>query len=399
MVPGAIKGWIIGGLGAISIAMVYGFLALETHKNGGPHIYAKLLFGDKIGFFVSWLYWCGAWVCNPIVISTSVNYLQQTVGPLPTIVRFLIEVSIILTFTLLNIRGIQKAGFIETILIFIKMIPLVLIPLIAIPSINLDNFNPDLCSIKPEMNTFSLLIATCTIAFWGFVGLEEGGSTANSVKNPNKSVPLAIILGTSIVALICLINTIATFGIISCDELVNIDAPLAAVLGRLLGGNYDKILGILTFIMCCGSLNAWVLFSGKFAQTSADENIFPKIFGKTNKNGAPYVSLIISAIGTILVIALLEFSDGVKEAYSKFLDMSIIMYVILYLVAIISYLTFIYKNKSKGYSITKFLITLFAFLFFTIMLINSNPKDFIAVILIIVTSLPIYFKVFLDKNN
>ena len=399
MVPGAIKGWIIGGLGAISIAMVYGFLALETHKNGGPHIYAKLLFGDKIGFFVSWLYWCGAWVCNPIVISTSVNYLQQTVGPLPTIVRFLIEVSIILTFTLLNIRGIQKAGFIETILIFIKMIPLVLIPLIAIPSINLDNFNPDLCSIKPEMNTFSLLIATCTIAFWGFVGLEEGGSTANSVKNPNKSVPLAIILGTSIVALICLINTIATFGIISCDELVNIDAPLAAVLGRLLGGNYDKILGILTFIMCCGSLNAWVLFSGKFAQTSADENIFPKIFGKTNKNGAPYVSLIISAIGTILVIALLEFSDGVKEAYSKFLDMSIIMYVILYLVAIISYLTFIYKNKSKGYSITKFLITLFAFLFCTIMLINSNPKDFIAVILIIVTSLPIYFKVFLDKNN
>ena len=188
MVPGAIKGWIIGGLGAISIAMVYGFLALETHKNGGPHIYAKLLFGDKIGFFVSWLYWCGAWVCNPIVISTSVNYLQQTVGPLPTIVRFLIEVSIILTFTLLNIRGIQKAGFIETILIFIKMIPLVLIPLIAIPSINLDNFNPDLCSIKPEMNTFSLLIATCTIAFWGFVGLEEGGSTANSVKNPNKSL-------------------------------------------------------------------------------------------------------------------------------------------------------------------------------------------------------------------
>ena len=390
MVPGAIKGWIIGGFGAISIAIVYGFLALETHKNGGPHIYAKILFGDKVGFLVSWLYWCGAWVCNPIVISTSVNYLQQVVGPLPSIVRFLLEVIIILFFTLLNIRGIQKAGFIETILIFIKMIPLVLIPLLAIPSINFDNFKPELCSIKPEMSTLGLLISTCTIAFWGFVGLEEGGSTANSVKNPNKSVPLAIILGTSIVALICLINTIATFGIISCDELVNIDAPLAAVLGRLLGGNYDKILGILTFVMCCGSLNAWVLFSGKFAQTSADENIFPKIFGKTNKNSAPYISLTISAIGTILIIALLEFSDGVKGAYSKFLDMSIIMYVILYLVAIISYLTFVFKNKSNGYSITKILITLFAFLFCTIILLNSNLKDFIAVILILLTSIPIY---------
>ena len=393
MVPGAIKGWIIGGLGAISISIVYGFLALETQKTGGPHIYAKLLFGDKIGFLVSWLYWCGAWVCNPIVISTSINYLQQAVGPIPTIIKFFLEVLIILTFTLLNIRGIQKAGFIETILIFIKMIPLVLIPLLAIPCINIDNFNPELCSIKPQMSTFSLLISTCTIAFWGFVGLEEGGSTANSVKNPNKTVPLAIILGTSVVALICLINTIATFGIISCDELVNIDAPLAVVLGKLLGGNYDKLLGILTFIMCCGSLNAWVLFSGKFAQTSADENIFPKIFGKTNKNGAPYISLTISALGTILIIALLEFSpfDGIKEAYSKFLDMSIIMYVVLYLVAIISYLTFVYRNRSNGYSIKKLIITLFAFLFCTLMLINSNPKDFIAVFLVILTSLPVYY--------
>jgi len=391
LVPGAIKGWIIGGLGAISIATVYGFLSLETHKNGGPHIYAKLLFGDKIGFFVSWLYWCGAWFCNPIVISTSINYLQQAIGPIPTVVRFILEVIIVLFFTLLNIRGIRKAGFLETILIFIKMIPLVLIPLLAIPSINLDNFKPELCSIKPNMSTFGLLISTCTIAFWGFVGLEEGGSTANSVKNPNKSVPLAIVLGTSIVALICLINTVATFGIISCDELVNTDAPLAAVLGRLLGGNYDKILGILTFIMCCGSLNAWVLFSGQFAQTSADENIFPKIFGKANKNGAPYVSLTISAIGTISIIALLEFSEGVKEAYSKFLDMSIIMYVVLYLIAIISYLTFVYKNKEKGYSITKLLITSFAFLFCAIILVNSNPKDFIAVILILLTSLPVYY--------
>ena len=143
MVQGTIKGWIIGGIGAIFIAMIFGFLCLETTKTGGPHIYIRLVFGNKVGFFVTWLYWCGVWVCNPILISTSIDYLEQVIGPINIFLRFFLEISIVLSLTLLNIRGIKWAGMLESIMVVIKLFPLILVPILAFYNINVDNFNTD----------------------------------------------------------------------------------------------------------------------------------------------------------------------------------------------------------------------------------------------------------------
>ena len=386
--PLGLIGWIIGGMGAIFIAMIFAFLCMETSKTGGPHVYSKFIFGDKIGFFVSWLYWCGGWITNPILVTTAVNYLEQVVGPINVFLRFLLEVMLVISLTLLNIRGVKWAGLLETIMVVIKLFPLILIPILSLSYINVENFDIHSNNSLPDMSTFNIIISSSIIAFWGFIGLEECGSTADCVKNPKKTVPMAIILGTIFVAFISFINTVSIFGIIPCNELKDINAPFAVVLGKLLGGNYDKILGILTFIMCYGSLNAWILFSGKLAQTASEENMFPKIFGLKNKNCAPYISLWIASLGTILVLAILEFTPY-KNTFSDFLDMSVIMYIVLYLIAIISYLTFIYRKKQ--YSILRLIVTFLALIFCLNMLIFSNLKDFFAVFVVLLTSLPIYY--------
>lgn len=377
-------GWIIGGIGAILVAMVFAFLCIETSKAGGPHIYARMMFGDKIGFFVTWLYWCGAWVCNPILISTSIDYLEQIIGTVSLFDRFLIETSIVVSLTLINIKGIKWAGYLENIMVMIKLLPLLLVPILAFKNINTEHFK----AVTPDnMTTLDVICKASIVAFWGFVGLEEGGSTSDSVKNAKKAVPLAIVLGTSFVALLSLINTVSIFGIIPCTELEKIGAPFAVVLGKLLGGNYDKIIGILTFVMCYGSLNAWILFSGKLSQTAANEKMFPAIFGKSNKAGSPHLSLWIAAIGTIGILAILEFTSY-KDALSNFLDMSVIMYVVLYMIAIISYLVWIYK--SKKYSVLKVIVAILAFTFCFLMLKWSNFSDFTAVGLVLLASLPVF---------
>lgn len=376
--------------------MVFGFLCLDTKKPGGPQIYAKMIFGEKIAFFVTWLYWCGAWVCNPILISASIDYLEQVIGPINVILRFLLEITIIISLTALNIKGIKSAGMLETIMVVIKLFPLFLVPILSFYNINFDNFSQYNNTTNHDMSYFNIIIQSSMVAFWGFVGLEEGGSITDSIINAKKNVPLAIILGTSFVAMISLINTICIFGIIPCEQLKDIKAPFAIVLGKILDGSYDKIIGILTFLMCYGSLNAWILFSGKLSQTAAEENIFPKFFGKKNINEAPYVSLYIAAIGTIIILGLLEFTPY-KNTMSDFLEMSIIMYVVLYLIAIASYIVFIYKKKR--YSVIRFIIAILAFIFCIIILIFSDYKNFIAVGLVLLTSLPVYYYNTHNRNN
>lgn len=82
---------------------------------------------------------------------------------------------------------------------------------------------------------------------------------------------------------------------------------------------------------------------------------------------------------------------------SDFLDMSIIMYVVLYLMAIVSYLVFIYKNKS--YSVIRTIIAILAFIFCMTMLVFSDPNNFIAVFVVLLTSLPIYYYNMYSRNK
>ena len=382
-----ILGWMLGGIGAILITIIFSFLCMKTSKTGGPHIYARMFFGEKIGFFVTWVYWCASWACNPILIATAIYYLMSFVGNISQSTKLICEILMVVSLTFVNSRGVKTAGKLDFILTIFKMLPLFIIPLFALPNLNIENFK----ELTPINTSPSETIIQATIlSFWGFVGLEGGTSPVEVVKNPKRTIPLAIILGTTFVAFISILNTVSIFGVIPPAELESIDAPFAKVMVVLFGSSFDKLIGFLTFIMCYGSLNAWVFFSGQIAKTAAEENMLPQFFKKLNKYGAPGNALWTGTIGTIIIL-FLQKSPLFGDKIGKFLDMSVIIYVVLYIMAVLAYIKFMKMTKTK--SIFQSVITLLAFSFCTLVLFNSDLFNFSAVITILLLGIPVYIKV------
>jgi APA family basic amino acid/polyamine antiporter len=293
--------------------------------------------------------------------------------------------------TLVNVRGVRTTGVVEGILTIFKIIPLIIVPILAFPNINLEHFNETTGQGMSSMNT---LIQAAIFSFWAFVGLEGGTSPAEVVKNPRKTIPLAIVIGTASVALISIINTIAAFGIVAPADLENEGAPLAKILLVLFDGrSFDKLIGGITFIMCYGSLNAWVFFSGQIAKTAAVERIFPGIFSKSNKHGAPGNALWISAAGTIIIL-LLQKSPLFADKIEKFVDMSVVVYVAMYLMAICAYIKFMLQTRLK--LISHIIITALALLFCGFVLFKTEIMNFSALIIMLLSGVPIY--IFVRKN-
>ncbi len=54
--------WVISGLGAMSLALVFALLCAKFPETGGPHVYVKHAFGPVAAFFVGWTYWVISWV-------------------------------------------------------------------------------------------------------------------------------------------------------------------------------------------------------------------------------------------------------------------------------------------------------------------------------------------------
>lgn len=383
--------WITSGLGAVFITVIFADLCIQTGKQGGPHVYAQKFFGKKIGFFVTWIYWWVSWACNPIMIATAINYLMSFTGDLSIGYQLSLEILLVVSLTLINTHGVRTAGAIEIVLTVLKVLPLIIIPIIALQNINFENFS---IPVSNGMSPLESISKATLIAFWSFVGLEGGTAPAEFVEKPERTIPLAIIVGTSFVALICLINTVSIFGIISPAELESVGAPFAHIMTVLFGGGYEKAIGLMTFVMCAGSLNAWVLFSGHIARSAASEKIFPAVFKKLNKKGAPSTSLWISALGTILLLFLQKTSLASK--LDEFVSMSVIIYVMLYVTAIAALIKFMIQSRKS--SVRQYITTVISLLFCLFLIFNSDIESFVALGIMIASGIPVYLFSFRNKK-
>lgn len=89
--------------------------------------------------------------------------------------------------------------------------------------------------------------ATAPMMFWAFLGLESACANDDSVDNPEKSVPKAVLAATLAVAVIYVGSTTLTAGLLPESELVDSGAPLFVIFVSLFGSTASRILAVLLF--------------------------------------------------------------------------------------------------------------------------------------------------------
>lgn len=389
-------GWILAGCGAISIALVFSKLCSLMPKTGGPHVYAGAAFGTTISFFVGWTYWVISWVSSIAVIQACVGYLLPVIGDHGSQVTLLIEVSLLLLISLLNLQGVQIAGAAEMLMTIMKMIPLVVVPLLSLHVFDIQNF----IGTTEFVHNGSIVVnlgRVVMLAMWGFIGIELATTPAESVHNPQKTIPRAIVMGTTIVALVYLLNSIALFGGIPRNELANSSAPYADFVERNFGTAYGTFISIMTSIVCMGTLHAWILSAGQVGFGIARDRLFPKIFGIQNSAGAPIFSIIISAIFSIPLLYM-TYKPSIASQVRLVMDFSVTAFLFVYVVCILALIKILIQRKSLKLVHTTYSSVALAFCGW--MLCSTNWNVLLTALSFVVVGIPIYlWEVFADRDS
>ena len=340
-------GWIVSVAGAIVLALIFSDLSSHITKSGGPHVYVTSAFGRVAGFFTAWIYWIVSWSSNSILLVTAVSYLTVVTGKLSSIEILTIEVLVLFTVSYVNMLGMKFSGKIETVLTAIKIAPLILLPIVFFMFFNMSFFKASPQEVATGTGILTTVSQTALLTFWGFIGVECATAPAESVKNPKRTIPRAIIIGTSAVALVYILNTISITGVVGFEKLEATTAPYAVVLREIFANSGGISISVLAAIVCIGTLNAWTLTSGQIAYGAYKDGLFPKIFGKVNKVGAPKSALLVAAIGTVPFLLLEQLHHGGLE---KLIDMLVSVFLFVYLACSISYIKLIrewYKTKKE----------------------------------------------------
>ena len=321
-------GWLISACGALLLAGVFYRLAKRAPRPGGPYAYSREAFGDCIGFLVAWMYWIGLVGGNAAIAVAFASYMSALIPAIGATPLFgaLAAVAAIWVLTAVNIAGVRSAGAVQVVTTVLKISPLLALALFGFAHFDPHFLVPGLHAGSP-LSAISISVAATLFAF---IGVECATIPAGHVRDPERTIPRATLLGTVIAAVVYIACTAAVMGVLPAAELAKSQTPFADA-GRLLWGGWAGLLiAGAAAISCFGALNGWILISGQFPQAVAKDGLFPRFFARESTQATPALGLLVAAVLTSLLV-LANYTRGMVAMFTFILLLTTLSIVIAYL--------------------------------------------------------------------
>lgn len=354
-------GWVVSGLGAICLALVFSWLSqLMPVANGGPYAYTREGLGDFAAFLVAWGYWLSIWSTNAAIAVAFLSYLTVFFPALGINSMFAVGVglSAIWFLTWINTRGIRDAGAVQVITTILKIAPLLLVTIGGLFYIHTENYFPFNSSGTSNINAIT---TTATLTLFAFLGLECATIPSGQVENPEKTVPRATLYGTLAVTLLYILGTVVIMGVLSPTTLQTSKAPFADAAASMWGEWARYLVAGGAVMSTFGALNGWILMQGQIPAAAAVDKLFPSVLKTENKFGSPYISIIAGSV-FVSFLLLMNFSRSLADTYQFIILLSTMTVLVPYLFSAVSFAILAVRTKQlKWNSATKLTIALLAF--------------------------------------
>lgn len=316
-------GWLITGVGMLTLAFVFQTLAnRKPELDGGVYAYAKAGFGDYMGFSSAWGYWISAWIGNVsymVLLFSTLGYFFPVFGEGNTLPAVICASVLLWLLHFLVLRGIREAAFINTVTTIAKMLPLALFIVIAAIAFKLDVFtadfwgsgNPELGSVMDQVRNMML------VTVWVFIGIE-GASIFSARAEKRSDVGKATVIGFVGVLLLLVLVNILSQGIMTQAQLAGLKNPsMAGVLEHVVGAWGAQLISIGLIVSLAGALLSWTLLCAEILFASARDHTMPEFLRKENVNQVPANALWLSngLIQLFLIITLFNASTYLSLLY------------------------------------------------------------------------------------
>jgi APA family basic amino acid/polyamine antiporter len=290
-------------VGALALALLFAALSRRLPADGGPYAYARVAFGNRLGFANAWSYWITAWAGNAAISVGWVLYVEHFInkGQNKWISVLLVLVGLWIP-AVINLSGVKNMGAVQVVTTIIKFAAVAFMSIVGLFYINSANFTP--WNVSTE-GTVSAIGGGMAIALFSYLGVETAAVAADKVRDPNRNIPRATILGTIATAVVYMLSLTAVFGIVPTSKLANATAPFSDAANAMFGGTWvGNVMAIAVIISGFGALNGWTMICAEMPLAAANDGLFPEQFKRISKNGVPAYGIISSTVLASIAIVI-----------------------------------------------------------------------------------------------
>jgi len=302
--------WVAGGLFALCGALTLAELSGALPETGGAYVFIREGWGRLPAFLFGWSELTMIRAASLGAISTTfAEYALRVLGYDPSIapysdwVHYVAAVAIVLTATF-NYVGLKWGALVQNLTTLAKYGGLLFIIVLAL-AIGLPRTGGHYAPAAPEgsfhIAAFGLALVS---VLWAFDGWADLSFVAGEVKEPRRTLPRAIIIGTVAVIVIYLLANLAYMAVMPVGEIRHSQLVAADVAQRLVGLPGVVFVAATVMLSTFGTLNGTLLTSPRIFFAMADDGLFfRKVAAIHPRFGTPYVSiLLVAALGVVFVM-------------------------------------------------------------------------------------------------
>jgi len=394
--------WIVGGLimltGALSIAELGGMFP----QAGGVYVYLRKIYGDLAAFLYGWVSLTvivsGALAAIALVFAGYVS----SIHPLTEMEKTMLSISVLIILSIINIFGVKIGNLFATIITTTKLIGIFGVIIIGVflgtqPlnfHFNLSDFhNP----LHPDLGFFSAFGLASIGVFFSYGGFHHASYLAGEVKNPSKTLPRAMILGTLIVMTVYVLINIAYQKLLPIETIAKSDKVASDAVSQILSSG-STLIAILIIVSTFGTISIYSMSAPRIYFALAQDGLFFKNVAAIHPKFKTPVNAI--AIQCIIACVILLFYKTFEEVINY------IVFVDYLFMAMAIFGVIILRKKqpqlSRPYKTLGYPIVPLIFVAFTMFMLGVNiiqkPEIALSILVCLVVGF-ILFKVFRFKAN
>jgi amino acid transporter len=304
-VPGpVIVAWVLGGLVALAGALAIAELAAALPRSGGVFTFLLEAFGPLPAFLFGW---SELTVIRASALGAIATIFAEYLGYFlhfdpPTVRR--VAAAAIVVIGCLNYAGVRAASAVMNVVTVAKFAAVALLGLLAFtaPEGSAAHFTP------PWTGGLSLsLIATALVPImWTYDGWADLAFLGGEVRDPGRTLPRALILGTAAIVGVYLLLNAAYIYLVPLPEMAASKLVAATAAERIpqQGGAGGAVVSALVKVSCFGTLNGSMMTGPRIFFAMADRGLFfPAIARVSPRFQSPSVAIgLATALGVVYVL-------------------------------------------------------------------------------------------------
>ncbi|NDU97322.1 APC family permease [Spirosoma terrae] len=308
--------WILAGLVSLAGALTYAEMAGMFPESGGEYVYFKKTYGRLFAFLYGW----GAFtVMRTATIAALAHIFGQSLVSLlnpidetaDTLVQY-IATALIVVLSGINYRGVSFAEGVSRALIYVTFVAIAIIVYLGFQSDSgsIRHLTQSLPATKTitQNGLLGALVAASLGAFWGYEGWNQIGYIGEEIKNPQRNLPIALSVGTSIVVAIYVLLNVVYLYVLPIDSFVKLASypnQIAAVevIRNVAGWAGATFISVLILITTSNSTNASILMPARVFYAMARDGLFFKAAATIHpRYQTPSVAILLQAGWSIALV-------------------------------------------------------------------------------------------------